>query len=201
MLTTYVEIQEAVARILQRDDLAGHIPDFILMAEARLNNILRVSQMETSATITLTTGSGSVPTDYLQWRRVYANSDPVTLLEPMEPGEAIAKYPDTTATDPKFFYISGGTIYTKPVCSSTLAMIYYQKIPALVSNGAGNWITSRAPQIYLYATCLEAAPFIDDDARIGIWGAMLDKAVSELQASDTTGRYSRSTARIKGPTP
>jgi hypothetical protein len=201
MLTTYAEIQERASLWINRDDLNGFIPDYVVMAESRLNSILRVREMETSATITLTAGSGSLPTDYLAWRRVYANSDPITPLEAIDPDLAIQRYPETAATDPKYFYVSGSSIFTKPVCSNTLAMLYYQKIPSLIANKTGNWLTSRAPQIYLYAICLEAAPFIDDDARAVTWGTLLDKAIKELQESDNTARYARVAARVRGPTP
>jgi hypothetical protein len=196
-LTTYTEIQEGIQRILQRDDLNGHIPDFIILGEARLNSILRVREMMTSATITLTAGTGSLPTDYLEHTRVYANSSPVISLEQVDPDWAIEKYPDTAATTGEYFYILGSSIFTKPVCSSTLAMLYYQKIPALASNLSGNWITSRSPGLYLYSACLEAAPFIDDDARLVTWGKMLEIAIDGLHQSDL-GRH-KGAARIRGP--
>jgi hypothetical protein len=201
VLTTYAEVQEGVARYLQRDDLVGHIPDFIVMAEARFNSILRVSQMETSATITISSGSGSLPTDYLAWRRVYANSSPVIELEAIDPGLAIHQFPDTSAGTPAFFYVAGSSIYTKPVSSSNLIMQYYQKIPALASNTTGNWVTSRSPQLYLYAACLEAAPMIDDDQRITTWGLLLERSINELHQSDTTGRYAKVATRVRGETP
>jgi hypothetical protein len=196
-LTTYAEIQEEVAGWLQRDDLVGRIPNFILMAEARLNSLMRVREMMTIATITLTSGAGSLPTDYLEHTRVYANSSPVKILEQVDPDWAIEKYPDTGATTGQYFYILGSSIYTKPVVSSTLAMAYYQKIPALASNTTGNWLTTRAPQLYIYATCLEAAPFIDDDARAAVWGNLFEKGLAELHGNDI-GRY-KGVARIRGP--
>jgi hypothetical protein len=198
-LTTYSDIQEAISRTLQRDDLAGQIPDFILYAEARLNNILRVAQMQASATITLTAGTGSLPTDYLSWIRVYSNSSPVYDLQNVDPAWAIEKYPDTASGTPAYFYIAGSSIFTKPVSSSNVIMLYNQKIPALASNISGNWITSRDPRLYLYAACLEAAPHIDDDARITTWGKMLEIAVNELHQSDTGHRWGRVASRIRGP--
>lgn len=200
-LTTYAEIQEGIQRALQRDDLAGHIPDFILMAESRLASVLirngGCREMETSATITISSGSGSLPTDYLAWRRVYANTTPIITLENVDPEWALLKYPSTDADTQKYFYIIGSTIFTKPVSSANLIMAYYQKIPALAANISGNWITSRAPQLYIYAACLEAAPFIDDDDRAAMWGSMLDRGVSELTTADIS-RF-KGAVRLRGP--
>ena len=196
-LTTYADIQEAVARTLQRDDLAGHIPDFILMAESRLNSLIRVREMMTSATITLTAGTGSLPTDYLEHTRVYANSSPIRTLEEVDHDWALTKYPDTASGTALYYYILGTAIFTKPVSSSNVIMAYYQKIPALAANLTGNWITSRSPQLYIYAAALEAAPFIDDDDRAAMWGNLLEKGIAELHRSDL-GRY-KGAARIRGP--
>ena len=200
MLVTYAQIQEALGRLLQRDDLAGHIPDFITMGESRLNSLIRVAQMEASAPIVLTDGAGSLPDDYLAYRRVYAGS-PVVSLEAADPDWAIHKYPAISASPPRHFYIMGTSIYTKPVSSSDLTLDYYQMIPPLEANTAGNWLTNRAPQLYIYASALESAPFIDDDARLEIWGKLLERSVAELHESDGTARYANIAGRIRGATP
>jgi hypothetical protein len=201
-LSNYSQLQDSMKRWLWgRDDLDGVIPDAISMFEADANSELRVSQMETTATITLTAGTGSLPTDYLAWRRVYANSDPVTALESVDPDWAILSYPSTAATNPKYFYIAGTSIFTKPVCSSTLAMLYFQKIPALASNTSGNWLLTRAPNLYLYGSLMHMAPMMDDDPRALTWKTLRDEGFAKLTASDTTTKYARAVGRIRGATP
>lgn len=201
-LATYQQLQDRIKRMLwDRDDLHGDIPDFIAMAEADFNSKIRVRAMEASDTITLTDGAGSLPSDYLAWRRVYANASPVVRLDPIEPSWAIENFPDTAAGTPLYFYISGSSIYTKPVSSSDLIMVYYQKIPALADNQGGNWLLTRAPNLYLYASLLHAAPMLDDDSRLQTWSRLRDEAASMLEESDATERYSRSYMRISGCTP
>jgi len=201
-LATYNQLQDSIKRWLWgRDDLSGDIPDFIAMFEADANSELRVREMEASATITLTDGAGSLPTDYLAFRRVYANSSPVTALENVDPDWAILHYPETAATNPKYFYIAGSSIYTKPVCSSTLAMLYYQKIPALASNTTGNWLLTRAPNLYLYGSLMHAAPMLYDDPRAVTWKTLRDEGFATLKHSDATARFGRVAARVRGSTP
>ena len=43
---TYAELQTAVANWLDRDDLTARIPEFITLAEARFNRLLRLRSME-----------------------------------------------------------------------------------------------------------------------------------------------------------
>jgi hypothetical protein len=201
-LSNYAQLQESVANWLwDRTDLAGRIPDFIAMAESNFNHELRVRQMEAQDTITLTDGVGALPDDYLAWRHVYADASPLRSLEATDPDWAFTKYTDQAATDPWFFYISGSSIYTRPVCSSDLIMLYYARIPPLAENPAGNWLLSACSDGYLYGALLHAAPFLDDDQRIQTWGTLRNEAIALLRQSDITGRYHKVAARIKGATP
>lgn len=201
-LANYAQLQDSLKRWLwNRDDLSGDIPDFIAMFESDANSQLRVREMETTATVTLTAGSGSLPSDYLAWRRVAANSSPVRVLEYFEPNYAIDAYPDTAASDPIGFTIIGSNIVTKPVCSSSLDLLYYAKIPALASNTSGNWLLTRAPNLYLYGSLMHAAPMLDDDPRAATWKALRDEGVALLEKSDKMGRYARTAARVRGMTP
>ena len=182
-LSNYAQLQESVISYLwDRTDLSGRVPDFIALTEADMNGELRVRQMEATAPIVLTDGVGPLPDDYLAWRYVYADSDPTRPLAGAEPNWAIQKYPGAASSDPIYFYISGSSIYTKPVCASNLTMYYYQKIPPLEENTSGNWVLRDAPAIYLYGALLHAAPFLDDDQRIQTWGTMRNEAVALLRA-------------------
>lgn len=201
-LANYAQLQESLKKWLwDRDDLSGQIPDFIAMFEADANSELRLREMETEATITLTAGVGTLPTDYLAWRRVYANAGTPILLDPADPGWAIDQYPSSASYCPGFFWISGTTITTRPASSYDLKMLYFQKIPALADNTSGNWLLSRAPNLYLYGSLMHAAPMLDDDPRALTWKSLRDEGFASLKTSDATSRYSRAAPRIRGYTP
>lgn len=201
-LQTLAQLEESIRGWLwDRDDLSGRIPDFIVMAEADFNHELRVRQMEATSTITLTAGSGDLPGDYLAFRDVYADSSPIVELQAVDKTWALLKYPETAAADPKYFYIRGTQIVTKPVCASDLVMTYWQKIPSLITSQTGNWLLTACPQAYLYGALLHAAPFLDDDGRIQTWGTLRNDAIATLQQSDTTAKYARAAARIRSVTP
>ena len=69
-ITTYEELKTAAANWLSRSDLGSRIPEFIALAEAHFNRRLRVREQETSASIAMAGGAGTLPADYLQWREV-----------------------------------------------------------------------------------------------------------------------------------
>lgn len=203
-LTTLVEQQDAVKRWLwDRDDLSAMYADFVTLCEAKLNNNLRVWQMETSTSVTLSSGTGSLPSDYLAWRRVNSSDNPVRQLEWLEPNAAEYNYfANTAAGIAEHFTITGSTIRTFPPASgSSLTLLYYQKIPSLLTNASGNWVTARSPGLYLYGTLLQAAPFLDDDERAQTWGLLYSSELQDLKGADKAARYSKPVMRVSGATP
>ena len=201
-LTTYSDIQDAVKRwCWDRSDLAGMVPDAIVLAESRMNNSIRVAQMEAMTSITLTDGSGELPPDYLAWRRINSTDPCARNLEYLNPDLASDTYPHEIGGLASFFTVIGNTVKTYPASGGPLSLTYYQKIPALASNIAGNWVTNRVPGLYLYGSLLELAVFFDDDERIATWGTLYDRSMKELQGSDVTARYAKVSMRIKGVTP
>jgi hypothetical protein len=65
-LATYDDLKLAAANWLNREDLTGAIPDYITLAEARINDRLRVAQMETTATAFLHGRSGGASPDFIE---------------------------------------------------------------------------------------------------------------------------------------
>lgn len=201
-LADYAQLQDAIKGWLwDREDLAGRVPEFISFAEADFNDELRVGQMELSATVTLTNGAGPLPADYLAWRRVMTQDNPVRVLEFADPAWAEDHFM-AQATSPSWhFTISGSTISTYPRSVPNLTLLYYQKIPPLSSSNLTNWLLTRKPQAYLYGALVHAAPFLDDDERLQTYGALRKVALDSLRGTDIVGRYGKAVQRPPGATP
>jgi len=203
-LQTYAQLQEGVRKWLwDREDLSARIPEFIALAESDFNDELSVGDMETTATVVLTNGSGPLPADYLIWRRVVDLSNPNCALEWADPNWADDRYlPQSGAAAPsRFFTIIGSTIKTYPPSQSTLNLTYYQKIPPLTPTNPTNWLLTRKPGIYLYGALMHAAPFLDDDERTQTWGALRKVEMDSLEARDVMSRYARPVIKVMMPTP
>ena len=71
-INTYATLQTAVANWLDRSDLTDRIPEFIDLAEARINRALRIRLMESVSVISLVGGTKryAIPSDYLQLRTI-----------------------------------------------------------------------------------------------------------------------------------
>lgn len=201
-MADYAQLQDSIKSWLwDREDLAGRVPDFIVMAEADFNDELRVAQMEVSVTVTLTNGAGPLPVDYLAWRRVLSQDSPVRKLEFADPSWAEDHYMAQTGAPAWHFTISGSTITTYPMSPANLTLLYYQKIPALSSSNLTNWLLTRKPQAYLYGALVHAAPFLDDDDRLQTYAALRKVALDSLQGTDMVGRYGKAVQRPPGATP
>jgi hypothetical protein len=186
---TYAQLQSAVADWAARADLSPRMADYITMAEARFNRELRVRQMETEATVTMSEGTGTLPTDFLAMKRVTYQGSPVTELYYQTPAYLQDAYPDTTASDPVVYTLEGLSIKVRPITSTSIKMLYWQKIPALSDAATTNWLLTAHPDLYLAATLAEVAQWEPD---------MNDAGRYEARTQDLIERLSRLSAQAPG---
>jgi hypothetical protein len=78
-----------------------------------------------------------------------------------------------------------------------MEMLYWRKFPALTSVAPSNWMLLNAPDVYLYGSLLELEPFVQNDARIAVWGAGYAKAIEDLQFADDKDRHSGSALTVQ----
>ena len=163
-LSTYAELKAAVADWLTRADLEQQIPDFIKLAEATLNKVVRSSRMTANASVTINanTRKGAAPGDMLEPIYVQLAADEDYPLEQVSPEQlTVLRRSRMRATGmPRFYAVVGRAIEVAPTPASqiTLDVAYYQAIPTLAAAGEANWLLTHDPDLYLYTTLLHAAP-------------------------------------------
>ena len=74
---------------------------------------------------------------------------------------------------------------------------YYQDIEPLSDTNTSNWLLEDAPDIYLYASLVEAEAFIKNDERVAGWKAALDTAIADLQQNDNDSQHSGSSMAMR----
>jgi len=193
-MTTYAELQSTIAGYLARSDLTTQIPDFIRLAEVRLRRDLRIRQMLTSTTITCTSGTAtvSIPSDFLQVSDFVVNVNPVQPLTYQSPALFSRNSRTTDVGKPLDYTVLASTFKLAPVPDTgyTLTLIYSAAPPFLSDSNTSNTFLTVCPDLILYASLLEAEPYLMNDARINTWGTMFDRAMSALTTSDEQGQYS-----------
>jgi hypothetical protein len=178
-IANYTDLQNALADWLIRADLTTRIPDFITLFEAVANRRLRTRWQETSTNLTPSSGSVTLPADYLSWRRVTWTGTTRVELEFVEPSYLQAAYPTTPQGIPKLFSIEGSTLKIRPTDGTALEFDYFGKIPALASN-ATNWLLSSHPDLYLFGSLIEAEMYGMEDNRAPMWKARRDELFDEV---------------------
>ena len=201
-VNSYSALQASIADFLNRSDLTAVIPDFITLAEAQFNRNIRHRKMVERATATLDSEYSAVPGDWLESIRFQINTNPITVMEFVSPDQAaMLKGANSASGKPIYDTQIGQQFQVIPAPDSGSAytgeLTYYAKIPALTVSNTSNWLLVEAPDLYLYGSLLQAAPYLQDDQRITVWGALYDRAMSDLKVSDERSRMATSALRMR----
>lgn len=196
-ISTYTELQEAVAGWLARDDLTDRIPDFIALAEANIARDVRARVMEKRVTATLSSQYEELPSDLLELRNIQINADCVRRLEYMLP-DAIDALVHGTGT-PKFYTIIGTELQLAPAPDAdyTAELAYFARPAALSDDNPTNDLLTAYPGLYLYGALLAAEPFLQNDERIATWAALYRQEVDAINRTDQRARFSGGALQVR----
>ena len=191
---TYSDLQTSIGNYLARSDLTSQIPDFITFAENRLRRELRIRQMLKSVTTATVKDDATVelPSDFLQVRDFVVVTNPLTPLSYSSPS-ALSNDPRASEVGvPRSYTILASDFQLSPVPDAiyTVKMLYFAAPAYLSSSNTTNVFLTTAPDALLYASLIEAEPYLMNDARINTWGTMYDRAIGSLTKSDEEGQYS-----------
>jgi hypothetical protein len=202
-ITNYTELQTSVTNWLSRTNDAGLIalfPDCITLAESKFNRALKTRNMETTDTLTPVSGVCTLPTDYIELRRIYIDTDNPIELEYLPPEQFYVKFPilrNSTISPSRYYTIEGDSIVlSDQVTTNEIKILYYQKIPALSISNTTNWLLTNHPDIYLCATLAEAYDIIKNEQQVQKWNAKTVANVEQLIEFDKRGKYSGSAMRV-----
>ena len=199
-ISNYTELKTAVANWLDRDDLTDRIPEFIALAEARFNRVLRLRSMEAKYTANTVAAQRNLalPASYIQMRNFQVNTSPLTTLSYVTPEIYDRLWGGSTQGTPKFYTILADEVSLGPIPASAqeVEMLFYKKFDNLSVSTTTNWMITNAPDIYLYGAMLEAEPFIMNDERVPLWAQALQQGISDLQEQDNKDRHSGSALRV-----
>lgn len=198
-MNTFTELKSAVADWLLRDDLTSVIPSFISLAEADMNRTLRHWRMEASVFATLSEQFSPLPADFLEVARVTGpNSERIELVSRGDMQDMRSRSRNTHGT-PTGYALTNGKLelFPTPAADMKITLEYVARPPALSDSNASNWVLTYHPDIYLYGTLMQSAPYLKDDERVSIWGGMYQKALQEANTESQGARFGATTPRVK----
>lgn len=189
-LTNYTDLKASVADWLNRQDLTPVIPDFIRLLEAQVERSLRVREMFGEVTLTVDEqGKITLPDDFLQIRelRMYDSAGHVVPVAYASPHEITNILEDarSAAGVPRAYCPGKNTVEFAPLPNGTytVKLQYLQKLPKL-GVVQSNWLLEQHPDVYLYGSLMQAAPYLKNDERIAVWGSALTTLLEDMRVAD-----------------
>jgi len=193
-LSTYDELQTAIAGWLLRTDLAAAIPDFITLAESQINRDVRHWRMTTRDTLSIDGRYVAIPADWVETIRISTNASgyaPLRLVSVADMETMRADGYDATGCPMAYTHIGEDfEFYPSPDSTYTGTIIYTAKVPALSDSNTSNWLLTEAPDAYLYGALIQSAPYLVEDARIAVWGSLYAAATQRLNATSDAAKWS-----------
>lgn len=195
-ITTYAQLQTAVANWVHRADLTSMIPDFITLGELRIFREVRCRVMEATLSGTIASGVVALPSDYLELKLAYLNGAPKHKLTGASASQIYDKYP-LRASDgiPVLIGREGSNFIFGPYPDSTytLSGTYYAQ-PTSIATSA-NALFLANPDLYLFAALCESAPYTKSD-NAAVWEAKYASIVANLERESSTEEGSGGGMRI-----
>lgn len=190
----FLDLRTEVVEYIGDPSIVDVFPRLVALAEVALNRVLRCREQISSTTLTFSSGSASLPSDFLEVIGLYDSSGYEYVQQP-----------------PQELRPSTGTRHFYTVLASTIEMTagdgdrtlqYYAEIPSVGDSMTdSNWLLQKHPAVYWWAIAHEAAKWKKDVALMESIQPMLAGELQAVNAQDGAERYSRARVRVAGPTP
>lgn len=200
----YGELKSLLTNYLHRTDVEAMIPNFIVLAQARLKLDLKHINMNVSTTISVTAGDPSItlPTGFLNFSRVRATYGGTTYSLDQQTLEQNANVLQGAGGPPKFYAVinmTQGEVAPAPTEDTTLSCIYRKGVATFTADSDTDAILTDYPNAYVYAAMIEATPYIRLDKRQPLWTDMYRSFVASLNDASQDAMWSDSPKQIKSP--
>ena len=182
-LSTYAQLRQAVADWLDRRDLGDRIPDFIALAESRLNRLLRLRAMEVEVAIQAPAGTDWVdlPADCLEPLGVWRKAEGGRQALSFQTGAGLSR--TGLSGPPRAWSLQGDGIRLDRPCETftELSVAMRQRV-RLSDSAPTNPVLASCPDLYLFGSLIEAAPYLRDGDLLALFAARYGAALAEANA-------------------
>jgi hypothetical protein len=208
---TFASLQVDLRRYLERgftlaDDpyVYEQLPRLINMAERRIARDLKIQGFIVAVTTSLSAGVSTYAKPN-RWRETISmttkSGDTVTPVFTRSYEYCRNYWPDDTQTGQPQFYAdydySHWLFVPTPNAAYDLEVLYYELPVLLDDTQQTNWLTDYAPNLLLFASLLEATPFLKNDDRITTWQNFYQSAANALNTEDLKKILDRDAVRTE----
>lgn len=180
-LSTYSDLASSVADWINRSDLTARVPDFIALAESKMNARIEHRKMQTIATISITGETYTFPDAFggmISFRLDASGYERIEYLSP----EQFDELPVNTSGTPRYYTIAGEGLVFWPIPGDAISarLRYRTRLTPLSADDPSNWVLANYPHAYLYGALSEATPYLKDDERIPVWTGAFNDALQNI---------------------
>jgi hypothetical protein len=184
-IVDFASLQAAVADWLNRTDLTARIPDFIGLAEVRMMRKLRMRLLEADKALVGVPGSRFIPlpSDYREPLNFWWNNGADRESMRFVPPELLDVY--VGASRPFNWSVDGTNIAFERPCDQAYSFTFrYRQKLALSVASPTNVLLTQYPDVYLFASLVEAAPYMKDKDALAMWDERYGKAVHDIREEE-----------------
>lgn len=188
-ITTYSELQTAVQTWAHRGDLsAAQIQEFIALAEADMQVRAKLTQWEQNGTVTMTAGTGTLPSDFASMKSVQFSSDNGTLVQ-VSPAKFKFLASVTDSSTPIYYSIIADTLNIVPIATGTANILYTARFTPLSNSATTNSLLTLFPDCYLQGALAQFGIWSKDDVATQRHGTLFDAALSRVKKYTSDRRF------------
>ena len=185
--TSYDNLKTNIASYLARTDLTEQIPMFISLAEKRLNRDLRLRQTLQQSTYSMDSGfTVPTPADFLELQDIHLDANPVVPLTFQTVSQFYRRSGVQNQGIPvNYTLIADNFVLSpEPTGASEISMTYFKIPQPMSAENPTNEYLDVCPDLVLYASLAESAPFLMDDPRLATWQALYAEGLASITKSN-----------------
>lgn len=203
-LDTYSNLKAAILVWSPRKDVSALLDDFIDLTEAEMYagneriDGLRIRSMETSAGITVSGRTATLPTGFVEARSViHVQGGKSARLDSVAPQSQKIQ---SGAGIPANFTIRDSVEFDRTP-NGSVTLQYYAEETALSTATATNAVLTRFPNVYLFGSLAHLFGYAEDTEEETKWRGKFERAILGANKQDRDGRYLAPAGRKRGSTP
>jgi hypothetical protein len=171
-ISTFAELKTAISNWSHRADLTSSLlEEFISLAEADLQIRANLTQWDTEATVTVTSGAGSLPADFQSLRSVRfgANDRQLTAISPAKGDYLVGA---TDPAEPINYFIVGSELRLVPIGTGDASILYVARFTPLSASATTNSLLTLFPDAYLLGSMVQYCIWANDDSNLQKYGSL-----------------------------
>jgi hypothetical protein len=186
---TYDSLVSDIATYVERNDepFVAQVPRFIMLAENRLASEVRGLGYKRVVSFTLNQGTAVVPKP-VRWRETVTFSVAGDYLYNRSYDFCRSYWPALATTGDPMYYADYDyehfLVVAPPAVDSPSEIVYFERPEPLSTVNQTNWTTQYAPQLLLYASLLEAQPFLKTSERMTEFNELYGRAIQAIQSEE-----------------